>query len=159
MIVKVVTLGCKVNQVESAEIIDALNGETRLGVNASAGLGPADVYVLNTCSVTAEADRKSRQQIAKMQKFRRTAASSSSDAARKTVRKSSTNTALLPSAARRIRPNLCSKRSAIFVQEAKVLYLIEYFTHKKTIKAAKITQKHALLSKFRTVAIDFALIA
>lgn len=69
MTVKVVTLGCKVNWVESVGIIDALNSEAQLNVNASAGLEPADVYVLNTCSVTAEADRKSRQQIAKMQKL------------------------------------------------------------------------------------------
>ncbi len=69
LIVRVVTLGCKVNQVESAEIIEALNNDKELCINASAGLEPADVYVLNTCSVTAEADRKSRQYISKMQKL------------------------------------------------------------------------------------------
>lgn len=69
LIVRVVTLGCKVNQVESAEIIEALNNDKELCINASAGLEPADVYVLNTCSVTAEADRKSRQYISKIKKL------------------------------------------------------------------------------------------
>ncbi len=68
MIIRVVTLGCKVNQVESASIISALNKWDR-SINASEGLEPADVYILNTCSVTAEADRKSRQYISKMCKL------------------------------------------------------------------------------------------
>ena len=66
MIVKVVTLGCKVNQCESASIVATLVAH---GYNASEGLEPADVYVLNTCSVTAEADKKSRQHLAKMRKI------------------------------------------------------------------------------------------
>lgn len=69
MNIKVVTLGCKVNQCESASIVAALNEH---GYNASEGLEPADVYVLNTCSVTAEADRKSRQHISKMIKLNST---------------------------------------------------------------------------------------
>lgn len=63
MIVKVVTLGCKVNQCESGSIVSTLK---KFNYNASEGLEPADVYILNTCSVTAEADRKSRQYISKM---------------------------------------------------------------------------------------------
>ncbi|MCH5165239.1 MAG: tRNA (N(6)-L-threonylcarbamoyladenosine(37)-C(2))-methylthiotransferase MtaB [Clostridiales bacterium] len=63
MTVKVVTLGCKVNQCESGSIIATLKAN---GYDASEGLAPADVYVLNTCSVTAEADKKSRQYLAKM---------------------------------------------------------------------------------------------
>lgn len=61
--IRVITLGCKVNQCESASIVAAL---LERGYNASEGLAPADVYVLNTCSVTAEADRKSRQYLSKM---------------------------------------------------------------------------------------------
>lgn len=66
MIIKVVTLGCKVNQCESASIVAAL---IKNGYNASEGLSFSDVYVLNTCSVTAEADRKSRQYLTKMRKL------------------------------------------------------------------------------------------
>lgn len=61
--VSVVTLGCKVNQCESSAIVERLNS---LNIETSEGLQPADVYILNTCSVTAEADRKSRQYIGKM---------------------------------------------------------------------------------------------
>lgn len=68
LIVRAVTLGCKVNSVESASIVAALN-KLDNSINASEGLDPADVYILNTCSVTAEADRKSRQYIAKMTKL------------------------------------------------------------------------------------------
>ena len=66
LIVRVVTLGCKVNQCESGSIVSALKAQN---IDASEGLEPADVYVLNTCSVTAEADKKSRQYIAKMRKL------------------------------------------------------------------------------------------
>ena len=66
MIIKVVTLGCKVNQCESASIVSTLNSHN---YNASEGLAPADVYILNTCSVTAEADKKSRQHVSKMCKL------------------------------------------------------------------------------------------
>ena len=66
LIIRVVTLGCKVNQCESASIVATLAAN---GYNASEGLEPADVYILNTCSVTAEADRKSRQYIGKMRKL------------------------------------------------------------------------------------------
>ncbi len=65
--ISVVTLGCKLNQAESVSIITALNENP--DYRASEGLFPADVYILNTCSVTAEADRKSRQYISKMQKL------------------------------------------------------------------------------------------
>lgn len=66
LIVKVVTLGCKVNQCESASIVSTLK---KSGYDASEGLAPADVYILNTCSVTSEADRKSRQYLTKMRKL------------------------------------------------------------------------------------------
>lgn len=66
MNIRVITLGCKVNQCESASIVATLRLNN---YSASEGLEPADVYVLNTCSVTAEADKKSRQHIAKMRKL------------------------------------------------------------------------------------------
>lgn len=66
MTIRVLTLGCKVNQCESAAIVATLKASN---YDASEGLAPADVYVLNTCSVTAEADKKSRQYIAKLCKL------------------------------------------------------------------------------------------
>ena len=58
----VYTLGCKVNDVESGSLIRGLEG---LGYTVSRELEPADVYVINTCAVTAEAERKSRQTVGK----------------------------------------------------------------------------------------------
>lgn len=60
------TLGCKVNEVESASIAAALENN---GWNVSSELGFADVYVLNTCAVTREAEKKSRQLIARAKKY------------------------------------------------------------------------------------------
>lgn len=60
------SLGCKVNQYEGQAIADGLRER---GVKAFTELCAADVYVLNTCSVTAEADRKSRQLVARALKF------------------------------------------------------------------------------------------
>ncbi len=65
MTVRIITLGCKVNQCESASISAALRSRN---IIASEGQGPADVYILNTCSVTAEADKKSRQYVSKLRK-------------------------------------------------------------------------------------------
>ena len=61
----VFTLGCKVNDVESGSI---LRGLEELGFEVSREIERADLYVLNTCAVTAEAERKSRQTIGKMTK-------------------------------------------------------------------------------------------
>ena len=58
----VYTLGCKVNDVESGSIIRGLE---ELGYEVSRELEPADLYVVNTCAVTAEAERKSRQTVGK----------------------------------------------------------------------------------------------
>ena len=58
----VYTLGCKVNDVESGSIIRGL--ET-LGYEVFRDLVEADLYVINTCAVTAEAERKSRQTVGK----------------------------------------------------------------------------------------------
>lgn len=53
------TLGCKVNQVESEELAAALAArDWRLADEAE-----ADVVVLNTCTVTGEADRKARKAV------------------------------------------------------------------------------------------------
>ena len=62
----VFTLGCKVNEVESAAIIAELENR---GWEVSDELSYADIYVLNTCAVTKEAERKSRQLIARVRKF------------------------------------------------------------------------------------------
>lgn len=62
----VFTLGCKVNEVESASIMAALE---QAGYEVSDKLSPADLYVLNTCAVTREAEKKSRQLVARAKKF------------------------------------------------------------------------------------------
>ena len=58
----VFTLGCKVNEVESASLMASLE---KLGWETSDRLSSADIYVLNTCAVTREAERKSRQLVAR----------------------------------------------------------------------------------------------
>ena len=60
--VVVYTLGCKVNDVESGSIIRGLES---LGYAVSREMEAADLYVINTCAVTAEAERKSRQTVGK----------------------------------------------------------------------------------------------
>ncbi len=67
----VFTLGCKVNEVESASLMSSLE---RLGWETSDKLEPADIYVLNTCAVTREAEKKSRQLLARARKFNPSAA-------------------------------------------------------------------------------------
>ncbi|MCH5152488.1 MAG: tRNA (N(6)-L-threonylcarbamoyladenosine(37)-C(2))-methylthiotransferase MtaB [Clostridiales bacterium] len=66
MKVSVFTLGCKTNLYESGQIIAQLQ---KAGHNAFHGLKEADVFVLNTCAVTGEAERKSRQAIARAKKL------------------------------------------------------------------------------------------
>ena len=62
----ILTLGCKVNKYES----DALmNNLLEKGYEVSEELERADIYVINTCAVTAEAEKKSRQVIAKCRKL------------------------------------------------------------------------------------------
>ncbi len=62
----VFTLGCKVNEVESAAIMSSLE---KMGFEVSDKLSFADIYVLNTCAVTREAEKKSRQLVARVKKF------------------------------------------------------------------------------------------
>ena len=54
------TLGCKVNQYESEAIAEAAQ---KAGFVISEPSAPCDVYIINTCTVTGESDRKSRQLI------------------------------------------------------------------------------------------------
>ncbi|HPG92093.1 MAG TPA: tRNA (N(6)-L-threonylcarbamoyladenosine(37)-C(2))-methylthiotransferase MtaB [Clostridia bacterium] len=64
--IAVFTLGCKTNSYESGQIAAALRNS---GYNVFEGLVFADIYVLNTCAVTAEAEGKSRQAIARAKKL------------------------------------------------------------------------------------------
>jgi threonylcarbamoyladenosine tRNA methylthiotransferase MtaB len=57
-----VTLGCKVNQSDTQKAIADFRAAGFRIVPPSA---PADVYIVNTCSVTHVADRKSRQWLRK----------------------------------------------------------------------------------------------
>jgi len=52
------TLGCRVNQYETRAVEEAFQN---MGFEISAFGEKCDVYVINTCTVTAESDRKSRQ--------------------------------------------------------------------------------------------------
>lgn len=56
----IITLGCKVNQYESEAIAEALRDR---GFTVCGADQVCDGYIVNTCTVTAEADRKSRQMI------------------------------------------------------------------------------------------------
>lgn len=62
MKIVIYSLGCKVNQYESDALAEALK---RQGHDVSTELEIADAYILNTCAVTNEAERKSRQMLAK----------------------------------------------------------------------------------------------
>lgn len=59
------TLGCKVNQYETQAMIEQFKGR---GHEVVAEDCFADAYIINTCSVTNLADRKSRQYIRRMKK-------------------------------------------------------------------------------------------
>ena len=58
--VALATLGCKVNQYESAVLADALE---RRGFSVLPFTAAADCYIINTCSVTGRTDYQSRQMI------------------------------------------------------------------------------------------------
>lgn len=62
----VFTLGCKVNKYESDSLMGTLK---RMGYEISANLEPADIYIINSCAVTKEAEKKSRQAVARCRKF------------------------------------------------------------------------------------------
>lgn len=61
--VGILTLGCKVNQYESEAIAEALSDK---GFNIRPHSEVCDAYIVNTCTVTAESDRKARQMIRRM---------------------------------------------------------------------------------------------
>ena len=54
------TLGCKVNQYESQEMRELVR---KSGYDITEDESKADVFVINSCTVTSESDRKSRQQV------------------------------------------------------------------------------------------------
>lgn len=56
--VGILTLGCKVNQYESEAIAERL---ASLGFEIKQATEECDAYIINTCTVTAESDRKARQ--------------------------------------------------------------------------------------------------
>ena len=60
MRVAIYTLGCKVNQYETQAMEAELTGRGHALVPFD---GAADAYVINTCTVTAVSDKKSRQMI------------------------------------------------------------------------------------------------
>ncbi len=62
----VFTLGCKVNECESDSLITGLKN---LGYEVSDQLEYADLYIVNTCAVTSEAEKKSRQMASRIRKL------------------------------------------------------------------------------------------
>lgn len=66
MKVCVFTLGCKVNKYESGVLMKTLSEN---GAEVTDKLEAADYYIVNTCAVTAEAERKSRQCISRIKKL------------------------------------------------------------------------------------------
>lgn len=66
MKISVYNLGCKVNQYESDSLIRELSIR---GFEVTDELEYADYYVLNTCAVTNEAERKSRQAVGRCLNF------------------------------------------------------------------------------------------
>ena len=67
MKVAIYTLGCKVNQYETQAMEQSLRARGHEVVDFS---DAADAYVVNTCSVTAVSDQKSRQMVHKIQRER-----------------------------------------------------------------------------------------
>ncbi len=64
--VTIATLGCKVNQFESEAIIDSLKHQ---GYRTVPFGDPADITIINTCTVTHRADFQSRQMVRKALRF------------------------------------------------------------------------------------------
>lgn len=60
-----INLGCKVNQYE----IDGILNQLKEKYVVTTELEAADIYVVNTCAVTTEAERKSRQFLSKIEKL------------------------------------------------------------------------------------------
>ncbi len=66
----ILTLGCKLNKYESDCMSRILNDA---GYDTISHLDKADIYVINTCAVTAESEKKSRQYITKCLKLNKDA--------------------------------------------------------------------------------------
>jgi len=62
-VLKTLTLGCKVNQYETEYVRQGL---ARVGYRAARNGEPADLCVVNTCTVTADGDAKSRKAIRRL---------------------------------------------------------------------------------------------
>ena len=60
---KTITLGCKVNQYETQFVREGLLG---IGYTDAEEKQPADLCIVNTCTITGEGDSKSRQIIRRM---------------------------------------------------------------------------------------------
>jgi threonylcarbamoyladenosine tRNA methylthiotransferase MtaB len=58
--IAITTLGCKINQFESAAMTQALEQD---GFSIVPFSGPADIYLINSCTVTAKTDAESRRLI------------------------------------------------------------------------------------------------
>ncbi|MCL2526366.1 MAG: tRNA (N(6)-L-threonylcarbamoyladenosine(37)-C(2))-methylthiotransferase MtaB [Coriobacteriia bacterium] len=65
------TFGCKVNQVESDELAEKL---AAMGAQSVDSALDADIVIVNTCTVTGEADRKVRKELRKLARFPQVAA-------------------------------------------------------------------------------------
>ena len=58
--VALVTIGCKLNQFETEQMRESLEG---LGYRIANQRDVADIYIINTCTVTSKSDYRSRQAI------------------------------------------------------------------------------------------------
>lgn len=65
MKVKLHTLGCKVNQYETEEMTEML---LQNGYSITLQDSDADIFIVNSCTVTAESDRKTRQLVRKLKR-------------------------------------------------------------------------------------------
>jgi len=66
--VAITTLGCKVNRADGDALIGRVNGLVLVPFDH-----PADVYIINSCTVTATADRQSRQMVHRARRLNPTA--------------------------------------------------------------------------------------
>ena len=64
--VSFITLGCKVNQYETEAMTEVLEAE---GFKVLPPDEISDIYIINTCAVTKESERKSRQFINKAKRI------------------------------------------------------------------------------------------
>ncbi|MBO4554680.1 MAG: tRNA (N(6)-L-threonylcarbamoyladenosine(37)-C(2))-methylthiotransferase MtaB [Clostridia bacterium] len=63
--ISIFTLGCKVNQYDTDAMLAVFKSA---GFEITEGLEFADVYIINSCAVTAEAEKKSRQAVTRIKK-------------------------------------------------------------------------------------------